>query len=420
MAPKTRRAKQKAQSSSPAIPPKFGSGQLNITEKDFAKRYLQFLKKPILPLLLIDLEAIKPFGLDKAVDNLIVSPEWRHLLFDFKEDIHIDLVHEGYSQDQEAKVERLTFLRNEKEFKDEIAIAQGSLKPSQAAHNSTVTFIKEEYKVIQYVLSRSICGRKSGSKVSTMDYLCLYGIIKQVPSIFVRPFITRIIRNYGYQIPLESLIAGSFRMLTAIAVGNTRKRSLPWKNGKRPRMSRIKYANTDEEVDSGAYPIEEELSHFQKRLLARLDTVQAEQQELRAAISQLIEGLANLQTLVVDDRSCFPPEQHTSSRTFRGLDMGFIPIQVFIYVNPFIKVENSFPVFIVVKKCVFKCVRSVWNNVEVDQNMMVESPFPDDFVSPPVVLHPRVQADPPLDDSNHGLANLAYFYYFSFHFSNLA
>nr|GMD04206.1 hypothetical protein Iba_chr06aCG16260 [Ipomoea batatas] len=168
-----------------------------------------------------------------------------------------------------------------------------------------------------------------------MDYLCLYGIIKQVPihmgvvvahlfrsqfhmqvpSIFVGPFITRIIRNYGYQIPLESLIAGSFRMLTAIAVGNTLKRSLPWKNGKRPRMSRIKYANTDEEVDSGAYPIEEELSHFQKRLLARLDTVQAEQQELRAAISQLIEGLANLQTLVVDDRSCFPPEQHTSSRT---------------------------------------------------------------------------------------------------------
>nr|GMC66626.1 phosphoenolpyruvate carboxykinase [ATP]-like [Ipomoea batatas] len=56
---------------------------------------------------------------------------------------------------------------------------------------------------------------------------------------------------------------------------------------------------------------------------------------------------------------------------------------------------------------VFKCVRSVWNNVEVDQNMMVESPFPDDFVSPPVVLPPRVQADPPLDDSNHGLANLA-------------
>nr|GMC84582.1 hypothetical protein Iba_chr04cCG12990 [Ipomoea batatas] len=51
------------------------------------------------------------------------------------------------------------------------------------------------------------------------------------------------------------------------------------------------------------------------------------------------------------------------------------------------------------------------NNVEVDQNMMAESPFPDDFVSPPVVLPPRVQADPPLDDSKrggyHGLANLA-------------
>ncbi|XP_031116619.1 uncharacterized protein LOC116020274 [Ipomoea triloba] len=55
-------------------------------------------------------------------------------------------------------------------------------------------------------------------------------------------------------------------------------------------MSRIKYANTDEEVDSGANPVEEEHSHFQKQLLARLDTVQAEQQELRTAISQMTEG----------------------------------------------------------------------------------------------------------------------------------
>nr|GLL39753.1 hypothetical protein JCGZ_11284 [Ipomoea trifida] len=357
MAPKTRSTKQMAQSSSPAIPPKFGSDKLNCTEDGFAERYIQPQKKPILPLLLIDLEALKPFGLDKAVDNLIVSPEWRHLLFEFKEDIHIDLVHDvmatlkvhrlfndpsspaisfrlgsrnmqftmddlsrlltfdklqGYSP--EAKFERLTFLRNEKEFKDEIAIAQGCLKPSQAAHNSTINFIKQEYKVIQYVLSRSICGRQSGSKVSRMDYLCLYGIIKQVPihmgvvvahlfrsqskmqvpSIFVGPFITRIVQNYEYQIPLESLIAGSSRMLTDIAVGNTLKRSLPWKKGKRPRMSRIKYANTDEEVDFGANPVEEELSHFQI-LLARLDTVQAEQQELRTAISQLTEGHANLQ-----------------------------------------------------------------------------------------------------------------------------
>nr|GMC60343.1 hypothetical protein Iba_chr02bCG9930 [Ipomoea batatas]GMC98418.1 hypothetical protein Iba_chr05dCG16340 [Ipomoea batatas] len=52
-------------------------------------------------------------------------------------------------------------------------------------------------------------------------------------------------------------------------------------------------------------------------------------------------------------------------------------------------------------------VHVLGNNVEVDQNMMVERPFPDDFVSPSVVLPPRVQADPPLDNSNHGLANLA-------------
>nr|GMD09641.1 hypothetical protein Iba_chr06dCG10080 [Ipomoea batatas] len=175
----TRRAKQKAQSSSPAIPPKFGSGQLNITEKDFAKRYLQFQKKLILPLLLIDLEALKPFGLDKAVDNLIVhqlynvpsaapaisfrlgSQNMNFTMDELSKLLNFDEF-QGYSQDQEAKVERLTFLRNEKEFKDEIAIAQGSLKPSQAAHNSTVTFIKEEYKVIQYVLSRSICDFKVG------------------------------------------------------------------------------------------------------------------------------------------------------------------------------------------------------------------------------------------------------------------
>nr|GMC63141.1 hypothetical protein Iba_chr02cCG10510 [Ipomoea batatas] len=44
--------------------------------------------------MLIDLEALKPFGLDETMDRLVIVPEWRHLLFDFKEDIHIDRVHE--------------------------------------------------------------------------------------------------------------------------------------------------------------------------------------------------------------------------------------------------------------------------------------------------------------------------------------
>ncbi|XP_031107103.1 uncharacterized protein LOC116011826 [Ipomoea triloba] len=38
-----------------------------------------------------------------------------------------------------------------------------------------------------------------------------------------------------------------------------------------------------------------------------------------------------------------------------------------------------------------------------NQNGMVDSPSSDDFVTPPVVLPPRAQLDPPLDDSNDGL-----------------
>nr|GMC64163.1 hypothetical protein Iba_chr02dCG2330 [Ipomoea batatas] len=42
--------------------------------------------------MLIDLEALKPFGLDETMDRLVIVPEWRHLLFDFKEDILISIL----------------------------------------------------------------------------------------------------------------------------------------------------------------------------------------------------------------------------------------------------------------------------------------------------------------------------------------
>nr|GLL30170.1 uridine kinase [Ipomoea trifida] len=45
------------------------------------------------------------------------------------------------------------------------------------------------------------------------------------------------------------------------------------------------------------------------------------------------------------------------------------------------------------------------NNDEGIRNVMVDSPPSDDFESPPVALSPRVQANPHLDDSNHGIAS---------------
>nr|GMC95550.1 beta-D-glucosyl crocetin beta-1,6-glucosyltransferase-like [Ipomoea batatas] len=47
---------------------------------------------------------------------------------------------------------------------------------------------------------------------------------------------------------------------------------------------------------------------------------------------------------------------------------------------------------------------SVWNIDEVNQNVMVDSPSSDDFVSLPVVLPPHAQTNPPLDDVDNGLA----------------
>nr|GLL41992.1 beta-D-glucosyl crocetin beta-1,6-glucosyltransferase-like [Ipomoea trifida] len=45
-----------------------------------------------------------------------------------------------------------------------------------------------------------------------------------------------------------------------------------------------------------------------------------------------------------------------------------------------------------------------WNIDEGNQNVMVDSLSSNDFVSPPIVLAPRAQPDPPLDDSDDGLA----------------
>nr|GMC60492.1 tubby-related protein 1-like isoform X1 [Ipomoea batatas] len=73
--------------------------------------------------MLIDLEALKPFGLDETMDRLVIVPEWRHLLFDFKEDIHIDRVHEV-----------LTTLRVQKFFNVPSALAISFRLGSQTLH----------------------------------------------------------------------------------------------------------------------------------------------------------------------------------------------------------------------------------------------------------------------------------------------
>lgn len=136
--------------------------------------------------------------------------------------------------------------------------------------NST-EFVEKEHKFLQYVLAHSICGRRQSSgKVSQMDLLCLYGIIKiksvhlgfvlgclfqnlhseKVDSIFLGSYVTRFIKNsnrvqitepsYGCNVKITNAI-----MKKVFTYQRTKKQQ------KRPRTE-VEEEEEDEDDECGA------------------------------------------------------------------------------------------------------------------------------------------------------------------------
>lgn len=69
-----RRTKQVAGHNITLTPLNFSIGTMDFVEKDYEKRYGEYMKKPISPFFMLNLEALKLFGLDRAGDELVSAP----------------------------------------------------------------------------------------------------------------------------------------------------------------------------------------------------------------------------------------------------------------------------------------------------------------------------------------------------------
>nr|GME03802.1 hypothetical protein GOBAR_AA35343 [Ipomoea batatas] len=260
------------------------------------------MQKPVVPPYVIKLDTLEEFGIREEVEALLGEKEWKYILVDFEDAIYPDLVLEvmttlqvpktidlmstkcisftvgsivfQFSLDdlsryleidamqglsEEELEERETDVPNMLEFWTELS---GSNTRYDASSSKSSLFSKP-LKVIQHTLSRSICGRQYSTGVAqTLDMLCLYGMVKKVnvhlgwvfaflfqkqsypkvKTLFVGPYLTRILRNAHNsiipEIPYKQLkenrteinrdiLLSLFKDMRAILgpVGNTRKRA---------------------------------------------------------------------------------------------------------------------------------------------------------------------------------------------------
>nr|GME19360.1 hypothetical protein GOBAR_AA35343 [Ipomoea batatas] len=218
------------------------------------------MQKPVVPPYVIKLDTLEEFGIKEEVEALLGEKEWKYILVDFEDAIYPDLVLEvmttlqvpktidlmstkcisftvgfivfQFSPDdlsryleidamqglsEEELEERETDVPNMLEFWTELS---GSNQRYDASSSKSSLFSKP-VKLIQYALSRSICGRQNSTGVAqTLDMLCLYGIVRKVhihlgwvfaflfqkqsypkvKALFVGPYLTRILRKCPHTI----------------------------------------------------------------------------------------------------------------------------------------------------------------------------------------------------------------------------
>nr|GMD77129.1 hypothetical protein GOBAR_AA35343 [Ipomoea batatas] len=215
-----------AKKPAPKVPQVRGSGTLRFNSAEQRERYHLYMQKPVVPPYVIKLDTLEEFGIKEEVEALLGEKEWKYILVDFEDAIYPDLVLEFSPDDlsryleidamqglsEEELEERETDVPNMLEFWTELS---GSNQRYDASSSKSSLFSKP-VKLIQYALSRSICGRQNSTGVAqTLDMLCLYGIVRKVhihlgwvfaflfqkqsypkvKALFVGPYLTRILRN---------------------------------------------------------------------------------------------------------------------------------------------------------------------------------------------------------------------------------
>nr|GMD06516.1 hypothetical protein GOBAR_AA35343 [Ipomoea batatas] len=250
-----RRSKSIAKKPTPKVPQVRGSGTLRFNSAEQRERYQAYMQKPVVPPYVINLDTLEEFGIREEVEALLGEKEWKYILVDFEEAIYPDLVFEvmttlqvpktidlmstkcisftvgsivfQFSPDdlsryleidamqglsEEELEQRETDVPNMLQFWTELS---GSNTRYDASSSKSSLFSKP-LKLIQHALSRSICGRQYSTGVAqTLDMLCLYGMVKKVnvhlgwvlaflfqkqsypkvKTLFVGPYLTRILRN---------------------------------------------------------------------------------------------------------------------------------------------------------------------------------------------------------------------------------
>nr|GMD34575.1 hypothetical protein GOBAR_AA35343 [Ipomoea batatas] len=296
------RSKSIAKKPAPKVPQVRGSGTLRFNSAEQRERYQAYMQKPVVPPYVINLDTLEEFGIREEVEALLGEKEWKYILVDFEDAIYPDLVFEvmttlqvpktidlmstkcisftvgsivfQFSPDdlsryleidamqglsEEELEQRETDVPNMLQFWTELS---GSNTRYDASSSKSSLFSKP-LKLIQHTLSRSICGRQYSTGVAqTLDMLCLYGMVKKVnvhlgwviaflfqkqsypkvKTLFVGPYLTRILRNAHNsiipEIPYKQLhenkteidrdiLLSLFKDMREILgpVGNTRKRA---------------------------------------------------------------------------------------------------------------------------------------------------------------------------------------------------
>nr|GME11606.1 hypothetical protein GOBAR_AA35343 [Ipomoea batatas] len=344
------RSKSLAKKPAPKIPQVRGSGTLRFNSAEQRERYQAYMQKPVVPPYVIKLDTLEEFGIREEVEALLGEKEWKYILVDFEDAIYPDLVFEFSLDDlsryleidamqglsEEELEQRETDVPNMLEFWTELS---GSTTRYDASSSKSSLFSKP-LKLIQHALSRSIYGRQYSTGVAqTLDMLCLYGMVKKVnvhlgwvlaflfqkqsypkvKTLFVGPYLTRILRNAHNsiipEIPYKQLqenkteidrdiLLSLFKDMRAILgpVGNTRKRARQGAAAQAHDRAEEEEENEEgHEEETQAMPEVgggSSSSTFEQQVLAQLVAMQLQVGQVHSEVGLLNSRMDNLETAV--------------------------------------------------------------------------------------------------------------------------
>nr|GMC91170.1 hypothetical protein GOBAR_AA35343 [Ipomoea batatas] len=333
----------------PKFPQIRGSGTLRFNSAEHRERYQVYMQKPVVPPYVIKLDTLEEFGIREEVEAFLGEKEWKYLLVDFEDEIYPDLVLEFSPDDlsryleidamqglsEEELEERELEVPNMQEFWTELS---GTNTRYDASSSKSSLFLKP-VKLIQYALSRSICGRQNSTGVAqTLDMLCLYGMVRKVnihlgwvfaflfqkqsypkvKALFVGPYLTRILRNAHNtiipEIPYKKLKENKSEidkdMLLSI-FKDMRAIIEPGRNSrKRARRGAAAQAQEEAENEEGEEGHEEEMravpeagegssgNTFEQQVLAQLAAMQLQVGQVHSEVGLLNSRMDNLEIAV--------------------------------------------------------------------------------------------------------------------------